>query len=195
MKNLFACSLWLALIFGLNASGEGFQKKRPAPKRSTTRTLPPRELAPPPLRSTIEELRRENEKAVEVVKPANETEAEVSSFIAAFDLFTKQLAAKIIAAATPLEGVSQAQKFLDAQRAEMKLRFEAMICIPESKVSKRFEAEMKTHFYRNGMLIGKLMVAYGSDYSVHTQYLKLTKDYLGLFEIKAPCPAQTIAAR
>jgi hypothetical protein len=193
MKNLFACSLWLALIFGLNASGEGFQKKRPAPKRRVTRTLPPRELSPKPSRLIIEDLRRETEKAVEVVKSENKMEAEISSFIAAFDSFTKQVVEKIMAAEKPAEGVRQAQEFLDAQKAGIKDKFAAVSCIPSSKVSRRFTEEMSTHFFNDGVLIGRLLVIYVADASVQTQVKKLTQDFLGLLAIEAPCPAQTIA--
>ncbi|MDX6693902.1 MAG: hypothetical protein QOF02_1505 [Blastocatellia bacterium] len=195
MKNLFAGSLLFALIFGFSASGEGFQKKRHARKRSATLTRPPIELTTPPLRSSIDEIRQEIEKAVEVIEPANKAEAELSSFIVTFDSFTKQLAGKIIAADKPLEGATQAQEFLDAQKAEMKARFAAVSCTSSSKVSRKFKEEMSTHFFNNGVLIGRLISIYGSDYSVKLQLLRLTKDFVGLLEIKPPCPTETLAAR
>jgi hypothetical protein len=145
------------------------------------------------IRFSIDELRRENEKAVEAIKSANESEAKVSSFIVVIDSFTRQLIGKVLAEAKPLEGVKQAQEFFDARKAEMKARFDVVNCIPESKVSAEFIEEMKTHFYNDGVLIGKMLVIYGSDPIVQYRLQKLTRDFLELFEMKEPCPVQSIA--
>ncbi|HEY0407552.1 MAG TPA: hypothetical protein VGC89_17590, partial [Pyrinomonadaceae bacterium] len=155
---------------------------------------PQRELEPPISRSSIEEIRRETEKAVEVIRSENKTEAEISSFIADFDSFTKRLAGKLMATGKPLEGANQAQEFLDAHKVEMKAKFAAVTCIPSSKVSRRFQQEMGTHFFNDGVLIGRLLVIYGSDASVKALFAKLSKDFLELLQTEAPCPAQTIAA-
>lgn len=200
MKNFFACSLLLSLVVFVAGSGYGAQKKRPARKkaarselsskarRSATSKGLPRDFVDSEAISPVEL------KEVEAITSTNKFEAEVSSFVAIFDSFTRQLAAKVVEAASPAEGVREAQKYLDARKAELKSGFEAVSCISDTKVSKEFMAQMRDHFFRDGVLIGRLMIIYGAEADIKAQYRNLLAAYLNIFEMEHPCPAQQMAA-
>jgi hypothetical protein len=198
MKSFFVCLLSLSLVVFVAAGSDGAQKKPRARKKGARSELSSKAKRSPTVKSFPEEpikrgfIKPADLKEPEAIKSANKVEAEISSFIATFDSFTRQLAMKIIDAADAAKGISEAQDYLETRKAEIESRFKDLNCIAETQVSKEFLAQMKEHFFMDGVLIGRILVIYGSEPAVRASFQKLMHDFLELLE-SGPCPSQKVA--
>lgn len=172
MKNLLTYSLLLSLILGVAVDGAGFQKKRPAAKRRAAG-----ELSPGSKRSAKSESKAKDEK-----------DAQIASFVAAFDAFTAELVKRVEKADNPATGVSRAQKYMETEKAKIKARFDAVKCIGETEVRPETKKKLSDHFYNDGVMIGRLQAKYGSDPVILEKLKKLTNDFLNILKIDHPCP-------
>lgn len=108
---------------------------------------------------------------------------QINSFVNEINTFTDELVKKVDSAATPSEGVDEAQKFMDSRKADLKAKFDSVKNIGENQVSEETKKKMQDSFYQDGVKVGQLQAKYGSDPAVSTKLKKLTQDFLDLFKM------------
>lgn len=111
-------------------------------------------------------------------------DAELISAMAEVDSFTNELVARTKAAATPSEGVDDAQHYLDSRKREIKAKAAFLAGVRGIQVSDETERKLIETVRRNQMLVVSLqsMPSSTTDAAFKTKLDKLVNDYLALFQ-------------
>lgn len=114
--------------------------------------------------------------------------AEVNSVIAELDAFTKELVGKVKAAPSPSAGVDEAQKFLDARRADVAAKLNSIkVMLSEAQLSEGTRKKLEERITEDVMSVTQLHIDYIDesfrDPAFKAKLDRLTQDYQALFKM------------
>lgn len=114
---------------------------------------------------------------------------DVDATLAELDAFTKELVRKVESASNPAAGVEEAQKLMDARRAEMRAKLEVLREVRAGEVTNSEETKNKMleSVTNNVMSVAGLQIKYMTqsmqDPAFKVKLDKLVADYQSLFKI------------
>ncbi|HYH85274.1 MAG TPA: hypothetical protein VEX60_07310 [Pyrinomonadaceae bacterium] len=114
-------------------------------------------------------------------------DTEVNAVIADLDAFTKELVQKVEGAQNPSAGIDDAQKFLDARKADMRAKIESLKGMRGYQVSKETTAKITESVTEDVMSVNKLKIKFMSntmrDPALKAKLDKLVEDYNALLKM------------
>ncbi|HEX5708158.1 MAG TPA: hypothetical protein VFX96_12725 [Pyrinomonadaceae bacterium] len=112
-------------------------------------------------------------------------DAEVNAVVKDLDAFTQELLAKVKSAPDPSTGVDEAQRHLDARRAEMAAKMNSIKDVREAQLSEETRKRLMERVTENVMSVSGLQIEYMDeslrDPAFKAKIEKLTQDYQTLF--------------
>jgi hypothetical protein len=112
---------------------------------------------------------------------------EVNSVMKDLDTFTTEVVSKISSAKDPASGLIEAQKYFDAQKADIKKKFDSIKDIRGFQISEETKKKMEDGITKNVTSIASLQITYMGraveDKKFETSLEKLISDYQDLLKV------------
>lgn len=114
-------------------------------------------------------------------------DTKIKGVLADFDSFTAELLNKVESAQTPVQGVENAQKYLDERKSEIRAKWDSIKTVKNFQVSDETKKLMQEELKKNLMSIYGLQSKYIDqsikDAAFKTKLDKLINDYKDLYEV------------
>lgn len=114
-------------------------------------------------------------------------DAEIESLTAELHSFSEELVRKVQTAPNPTAGVEEAQRLMDARKAELRAKMESLKSVRGYQVSKETQQKMVNTLTKDAMQVAGLQMRYVSvsakDPAFKSKLDRLIRDYTEIFKL------------
>jgi Tfp pilus assembly protein PilP len=115
-------------------------------------------------------------------------DAEINSTVADLHSFSEEIVSKIQSAPNPSAGVEEAQRLMDARKADLKARLQSLKDVRGFQVSEETKTKMTQTITADAMKVAGLQLKYVGESIKNPAFKakldKLTKDYAEIFTLQ-----------